>query len=76
MIGAKFSGETSLPTHTLGLIGDNPDSEEAIKAKYLELAADAESAHEPFGSAWVDAIKMAVQIRDGAVPERVGFAFN
>ena len=60
-----------MPTHTLGLIGDNPDSEEAIKAKYLELAADAESAHEPFGSAWVDAIKMAVQIRDGAVPEEL-----
>lgn len=73
MIAAKFSGETSLPTHTLGLIGDNPDSEEAIKAKYLELAADAESAHEPFGSAWVDAIRMAVQIRDGVVPEGLDF---
>lgn len=69
MIAAKFSGETSLPTHTLGLIGEQPDSEAAIEAKYLELAADAEAAHEPFGAAWVDAMMMALQIRDGEVPE-------
>ena len=65
MIAAKFSGETSLPTHTLGLLGEQPDSEEAIKAKYLELAADAESAHEEFGAAWVDAVRMALQITEG-----------
>lgn len=69
MIAAKFSGETSLPTHTLGLIGEQPDSEAAIEAKYLELAADAEAAHEPFGAAWVDAMTMALQIRDGDVPD-------
>lgn len=71
MIAAKFSGETSLPTHTLGLIGDQPDSEEAIKAKYLELAADAESAHEPFGAAWVDAMRMAIEITGGEAPEGI-----
>lgn len=65
MIAAKFSGETSLPTHTLGLLGEQPDSEEAIKAKYLELAADAEAAHEEFGAAWVSALRMAVEIASG-----------
>jgi len=65
MIAAKFSGETSLPTHTLGLLGEQPDSEEAIKAKYLELAADAEAAHEEFGAAWVTALRMAVEIASG-----------
>jgi hypothetical protein len=32
---------------------------------YLELNADAEAAHEPFGAAWVDAMRMAVEIIDG-----------
>ena len=69
MIAAKFSGETSLPTHTLGLLGEQPDSEEAIKAKYLELAADAEAAHEEFGAAWVSAVRMAVEIASGVPQE-------
>jgi len=36
---------------------------------YLDLNADAESAHEPFGAAWVDAMRMAVEIDGGDVDE-------
>lgn len=64
-IGAKFSGETNIPVGTLGIIHDNPSSDAAMHTAYLDLNADAESAHEPFGAAWVDAMRMAVEIRGG-----------
>jgi hypothetical protein len=65
-IGAKFSGETNIPLNALGIIHDNPASDAAMHTAYLDLNADAESAHEPFGAAWVDAMRMAVEIRDGS----------
>lgn len=65
-IGAKFSGETNIPVNALGIIHDNPASDAAMHTAYLDLNADAESAHEPFGAAWVEAMRMAVEIRDGS----------
>jgi len=65
-IGAKFSGETNIPLNALGIIHDNPASDAAMHTAYLDLNADAESAHEPFGAAWVDAMRMAVEIRTGS----------
>jgi hypothetical protein len=65
-IGAKFSGETNIPLNALGIIHDNPASDAAMHTAYLDLNADAESAHEPFGAAWVDAMRMAVEIREGS----------
>jgi hypothetical protein len=64
-IAAKFSGETSIPVNALGIIHDNPASDAAMHTAYLDLNEDAESAHEPFGAAWVDAIRMAVEISEG-----------
>jgi len=65
-IGAKFSGETSIPLNALGIIHDNPASDAAMHTAYLDLNADAESAHEPFGAAWIDAMRMAVEIATGS----------
>lgn len=65
-IGAKFAGETNIPVNTLGIIHDNPASDAAMHTAYLDLNADAESAHEPFGAAWVDAMRMAVEIVEGS----------
>jgi hypothetical protein len=65
-IGAKFAGETNIPVNALGIIHDNPASDAAMHTAYLDLNADAESAHEPFGSAWVDAMRMAVEIVEGS----------
>lgn len=64
-IGAKFAGETNIPVNALGIIHDNPASDAAMHTAYLDLNADAESAHEPFGAAWVDAMRMAVEIAAG-----------
>jgi hypothetical protein len=65
-IAAKFSGETSIPVNALGIIHDNPASDAAMHTAYLDLNSDAESAHEPFGAAWIDAIRMAVEIAEGS----------
>lgn len=65
-IGAKFSGETNIPVNALGIIHENPASDAAMHTAYLDLNADAESAHEPFGAAWVDAMRMAVEISKGS----------
>lgn len=64
-IAAKFAGETSIPVNSLGIIHDNPASDAAMHTAYLDLNSDAEAAHDPFGAAWVDAMRMAVEIVDG-----------
>jgi hypothetical protein len=65
-IAAKFAGETSIPVNALGIIHDNPASDAAMHTAYLDLNSDAESAHEPFGAAWIDAMRMAVEISEGS----------
>lgn len=65
-IAAKFSGETSIPIGALGIVHDNPASDAAMHTAYLDLNSDAESAHDPFGAAWVDVMRMAVQIATGS----------
>ncbi len=62
---ALFSGETGIPVNALGIIHDNPASEAAMQTAYLPLVKTAERAAVPFGIGWVDAMKMAVQVRDG-----------
>lgn len=61
---ALFSGETGIPVNSLGIIHDNPASEAAMQTAYLPLVKTAERASIPFGLGWVDAMKMAVQVRD------------
>lgn len=63
---AVFAGETNIPVNMLGIIHDNPASDAAMHTAYLALNKEAERAHAPFGYGWVDAVKMAVEIRDGA----------
>lgn len=63
---AVFAGMTKIPVNMLGIIHDNPASDAAMHTAYLALNKEAERAHIPFGYGWVDAMKMAVEIRDGA----------
>lgn len=62
---AVFAGMTKIPVNMLGIIHDNPASDAAMHTAYLALNKEAERAHTPFGYGWVDAMKMAVEIRDG-----------
>lgn len=68
---ALFSGETSIPVNALGVVHDNPASDAAMHTAYLDLDKAAERAHDPFGYGWSDAMQMAVQVRDGELPEQL-----
>jgi len=63
---ALFSGETNIPVSALGIIHDNPASDAAMQSAYMALFSEAERSQEPFGAGWVEAMQMAVEIRDGA----------
>ena len=71
---ALFAGETGIPVGSLGIIHDNPASEAAMQTAYLPLVKTAERASIPFGMGWVDAMKMAVQVRDGLSEPDPGMA--
>lgn len=61
---ALFAGETNIPVSALGIIHDNPASDAAMQSAYMALYSEAERAWEPFGAGWVEAMTMAVMIRD------------
>lgn len=65
MDAAMFSGETGIPVDTLGIVHDNPSSAAGVQARYTPLIKTAERARVPFGIGWVDAMQMAVMVRDG-----------
>jgi hypothetical protein len=71
LIAAKFSGETNIPVNALGIIHDNPASDAAMHTAYLDLNADAESAHDPFGYGWVGSMRDAVEIRGTGTAEEL-----
>lgn len=64
MVAAMFAGETDIPVGQLGVFHENPASDAAMHTNLLELNKTAERAGTTFGMGWVDAIRMAVMIRD------------
>ncbi len=66
---AMFAGETSIPVNALGIIHDQPASDAAMLTAYLDLNKLAERAHDSFGYGWSDAMQMAIQMRDGFLPD-------
>lgn len=68
---ALFAGETNIPVSSLGIIHDNPASDAAMQSAYMALYSEAERSWEPFGAGWVEAMQMAVTIRDGSMPDEL-----
>lgn len=64
-LAARFSGETNVPLHTLGVISDNPSSAEAIYAAKEELIIDAQNLNADNGEALRDIAYMALAIKRG-----------
>lgn len=60
----QFSGETSIPVGSLGVIQDNPSSADAIHAAKEDLLIEAEYSNDVFGAAWVRSVLTGIQIRD------------
>ena len=62
------SGLTGLPPHFLGYVGGEPISADAIRASEARLVKRAERRQRAFGGSWERVMRLAMQIRDGAVP--------
>jgi hypothetical protein len=62
---ALFAGETNIPVNALGIIHDNPASDAAMHTAFLSLDKTAERAADTFGAGLVDAMQVAVMLRDG-----------
>lgn len=61
-LAAQFSGETSIPISSLGVIHDNPASAEAIYAAKEDLVIEAQSLNRINGEALCELAKMALCI--------------
>lgn len=62
------SGLTGLPPHFLGYVGGEPISADAIRASEARLIKRAERRQRAFGGSWERVMRLAMQIRDGALP--------
>lgn len=69
MWATLFSGDQRIPVSSLGVVQDNPSSAQAIYAATGDLLMDTANANKAWGDGAVDAIGMAVEMRDGSKPE-------
>lgn len=65
MIASRFSGETSIPLGSLGVVQDNPSSAEAIYAAKEDLVIEAQDAGTAFGARLARIGQNVVMLRDG-----------
>lgn len=65
MIASRFSGETSIPLGSLGVVQDNPSSAEAIYAAKEDLVIEAQDAGIAFGARLARVGQNIVMLRDG-----------
>lgn len=64
-LAARFSGETSVPVSSLGIITDNPQSADAMMAAQKDLVVDCTSANNAYGSALKRVAQDMIMFRDG-----------
>lgn len=68
MVGA----EGAIPASYLGFVTDNPSSADAIRQAEARLIKRAERRQVVFGRAWREVARVALQVRDGVVPDNFG----
>lgn len=62
--------QLGLPPHMLGYTSDNPASADAIRSSESMLIKKAERRTKRFGSAWQQAMRLALWVRDGEPPDK------
>jgi hypothetical protein len=62
--------QLGLPPHMLGYTSDNPASADAIRSSESMLVKKAERRTKRFGSAWQQAMRLALWVRDGEPPDK------
>lgn len=66
-LAAEFSGATSIPMSSLGIVQDNPASAEAIYAAKEDLVVEAANANRVYGHALKRVYQNVVMLREGLV---------
>lgn len=67
-----MAAESAIPPTYLGFQTDNPASADAIRAMESRLVKKAERRQSQFGRTWQEVARLALLIRDGAVPDNFG----
>lgn len=67
-----LAAEGAIPVNYLGFVSANPASADAIRAAEARLVKRAERRQVIFGRAWKEVARLAVLIREGAVPDGFG----
>lgn len=65
----QLAAEAGIPAAYLGIHTDNPSSADAIRALESRLIKRAERRQSTFGRAWLEVGRLALMVRDGAVPD-------
>jgi len=63
-----LAAETAIPASYLGFSTENPASADAIRQMEARLVKRAERRQKQFGRAWVEVARLALLVRDGAIP--------
>ena len=65
----RVSAEAGIPATYFGVNTDNPASADAIRAAESRLVKRAERRQASFGRAWLEVGRLALLVRDGAIPD-------
>lgn len=65
----RVAAEAGIPATYFGVNTDNPASADAIRAAEARLVKRAERRQASFGRAWLEVGRLALLVRDGAVPD-------
>jgi len=68
LFSMQVAAIAGLPPHYLGLVSDNPASADAIRSAEASLVFRAMRRQRIWSQAWVDVMKLTVQVRDGIPP--------
>ncbi|HLP97608.1 MAG TPA: phage portal protein [Sideroxyarcus sp.] len=68
-LAQMLAAETAIPPTYLGFQTDNPASADAIRTMEARLVKRAERRQKQFGRTWSDVGRMALLVRDGALPD-------
>ena len=71
MLAQMMAAETAIPASYFGFQTDNPSSADAIRQMEARLVKRAERRQKQFGRTWSEVAKLALLVRDGALPDGV-----
>lgn len=68
---SQIMAVSTLPSHYLGVLADQPASADALRASEASLTARAEARQATFGRAWEQVARLMIAVRDGRDPNLI-----